>query len=207
MYEFDELHVPKGTVYDTNSDFLAICLLGNFCGQFLLQQNHFKMFAQNIQRTFSENYYLPSSIEVYVHMFLDKEPGYLSQCSDCRLDRLWPHPNLRLNFYGSWSTFPGSEVTEAIHFHVVPRPVRLGAIPSFHHTSSCVSLRIGQLYIASINKGSQDISVCIVTCYTVRGRGSISVRGRDFSLLYSVQNGFGTHPGPYQMRTGGSSRE
>jgi hypothetical protein len=46
--------------------------------------------------------------------------------------------------------------------------------------------------------------VGIATGYELDDRGSIPDRGRDFSLLYSVQSGFGAHPTSHAMRTGNS---
>jgi hypothetical protein len=52
-----------------------------------------------------------------------------------------------------------------------------------------------------------DSSVAIVTDYELAGRGSISSRGRDFSLLHTVQIVSGAHPNSYPVGTAGSSVE
>jgi hypothetical protein len=45
-------------------------------------------------------------------------------------------------------------------------------------------------------------SFVIATGYELDGSGSIPCRGRDFSLLHSVQTGSGVHPASYTMGTG-----
>jgi hypothetical protein len=47
-------------------------------------------------------------------------------------------------------------------------------------------------------------SVGIGTCYGLVGWISIPDRGRDFSLLHSIQTLSGTHPASYPMSTGSS---
>jgi hypothetical protein len=47
---------------------------------------------------------------------------------------------------------------------------------------------------------SRNSSVSVVTDYGLYGRGSISGRGKRFSLLHSAQTGSGAHLAPYTMR-------
>jgi hypothetical protein len=49
---------------------------------------------------------------------------------------------------------------------------------------------------------NRDGSVGVVTCYAFYGRGSVP--GKSFSLLHSVQTGYGAYPAFYSMDTGGS---
>jgi hypothetical protein len=51
---------------------------------------------------------------------------------------------------------------------------------------------------------SRDNSVGIATGYELDGRGWIPDRGRDFSLLHSVQSGSGAHLTSHAMGTGNS---
>jgi hypothetical protein len=48
----------------------------------------------------------------------------------------------------------------------------------------------------------RDSSLGLVTCYGLNG--SISGRGKRYSLLHCVQSGSGDHPASYPMGTGGS---
>jgi hypothetical protein len=42
----------------------------------------------------------------------------------------------------------------------------------------------------------------VVAGYRLDGRGLIHGRERDFSVLHSIQTGFGAHPSSYSVETG-----
>jgi hypothetical protein len=71
---------------------------------------------------------------------------------------------------------------------------------------SSESSRSFSLWVLSafISVMSRDSSVGIATGYGLDDRGSISGKGRGFSLFNSVHTGSGAHTASYPMGTGGS---
>jgi hypothetical protein len=72
---------------------------------------------------------------------------------------------------------------------------------SLNHRNSGASFLLNEILIAS---ESMDSSVGIATGHELDGRGSISSKGKIYSVLHSVQIGSEVHPASYTIGRGGS---